>query len=90
MEQDTAAFLARMESEGVPVRYMHNQSGKLPKWMCQWPYNDWLTEHCGPDVQPVPAWKRTAYSKMAALIFERPSSFRDDPDLHFPEFEGLA
>ena len=44
--------------------------------MEQFAYNDWLVEACGPDVAPLPAWRKAMYQATGAGKRARPDDYR--------------
>jgi hypothetical protein len=53
VEAAADGFYQDLEALGVAQRFTHRMDSDT-----QWKYNDWLAGACGPDVAPLPAWRR--------------------------------
>ncbi|GLC56964.1 hypothetical protein PLESTB_001168300 [Pleodorina starrii] len=71
MDADIAAHFEAMQTQGLPMRYVHMQGQQ------QFTYNDLLVRLCGPDVAPLPRWRAELNRIIGAYKRERPEDYRD-------------
>eukprot|EP00798_Chlamydomonas_sp_ICE-L_P014527 gene14527-20558_t len=59
--------------EGIPERWTHMMGE------AQWEYFDWLSEACGGDVPPLPAWRTKMYAATSMNKKVNTDSYRNGP-----------